>query len=89
MDNLAEMSDDIVKQNKRKFWKAQVGIVIGAFLYTIPYNLIITPMELYNYSAVPEYSVVPAGLPFYWKKIFPGNGVYGFAADIFLFGYSG
>lgn len=48
MDNLAEMSDDRVKQNKRKFWKAQVGIVIGAFLYTMPYNLIITPMELYN-----------------------------------------
>ena len=48
MENLLEVSDDRKKQSKQKFWKAQIEIVIGAFLYTVPYNLIITPMGLYN-----------------------------------------
>lgn len=31
-----------------KFWKNHMGILIGAFLYTAPYNLITTPMGLYS-----------------------------------------
>ncbi len=47
MGNLLEMSDEMLK-NEKKFWKAQIGICVGAFLYTVPYNRIITPMGLYN-----------------------------------------
>mgnify|MGYP002508231723 CR=1 FL=1 len=33
---------------KKKFIKTHAGIVIGAFLYTAPYNLLTTPMGLYS-----------------------------------------
>lgn len=33
---------------RKKFIKTHAGIVIGAFLYTAPYNLLTTPMGLYS-----------------------------------------